>query len=620
MKPLWIALLVLGVLTAGTAAWLLSSQPPFERQSLYVRMTDGTRLAVDVYLPAARIPENGLPTVMMATRYWRSYQLGPMGELMSRLGVRFKSDPWQWTEAGYALVTIDVRGSGASFGDWDIVWSPQEVADLGEVVDWIVSQSWSNGRVGAFGVSYDGNAAELLTMTRHPAVMAVAPQYSDFDVHRQLLFPGGIYNRGFIENWDRFTRGLDANDPCALAELVGESCDGFTSVIQGVRPVDDAGDLCGTCELAEAVAGHRPVDLSAHGAAVTFADDPFGESGLSLADVSPYALREPIEASGVPMFVWASWLDGASAEGALCRFATFGNRQRLIIGPWSHGGEHHVDPFLPADTPVTPSGVEQFALLSEFFDGFLRDQGSEEDDWQITYYTLGEGAWKTSAVWPPQGFEPVFWYFGDHGSLTTAPPTAADGSDAYVVDWTASTGTSNRWRTGLDLSDVVYPDRSEADRLLLTYTSDPLGQDTEITGTPVVQLHLSSTHDDGALHVYLEDVAPDGCVTYITEGLLRLSQRAVSDAPLYIAKGPFRTHVRADANPLEPGQIVRVDVPLLSTSVLIREGHAIRVAIAGHDASAFARVPEEGTPTLTVERHAGFASRIILPTRARPTD
>jgi uncharacterized protein len=67
--------------------------------------------------------------------------------------------------------------------------------------------------------------------------------------------------------------------------------------------------------------------------------------------------------------------------------------------------------------------------------------------------------------------------------------------------------------------DVIYSDRSEEDKRLLIYTGSPLERDTEITGSPIVTLVLSSSHSDGALHVYLEDVALDGRVTYITEGI-----------------------------------------------------------------------------------------------------
>ena len=62
---------------------------------------------------------------------------------------------------GYAFVVVDARGSGASFGTRVQEWSPDEVRDGAEIMDWIVAQSWSNGRIGSTGISYDGTAAEF---------------------------------------------------------------------------------------------------------------------------------------------------------------------------------------------------------------------------------------------------------------------------------------------------------------------------------------------------------------------------------------------------------------------------------------------------------------------------
>lgn len=613
MKAILMSLLIAGLAVTGLLGWLISENSAAVRDSLYVPMQDGTRIAVDVWLPANRIAEERLPTVLRATRYWRGYELGPMGRTVAALGLmNLDAEAGQWAREGYALVTVDVRGSGASFGQWDIVWSPQEVADLGDIVDWIVAQPWSNGRVGAYGVSYDGNAAELLAVTEHPAVKAVAPQYSDFDVHRQLLFPGGVYNRGFIEAWDEFTYGLDRNDPCALAAIVGQDCGSLRAVIAGVRPVDDTPERCGASELAAAVATHRPVDLSGAAGKMEFADDPFGDSGLTLTDVSPYTLREPIERSNVPMYVWASWIDGVSAEGALSRFATFSNPQKLIVGAWSHGGEADADPFRPARAAPSPSMSTQFAKLAEFFDCYLKPIEFEEPTWEIAYYTLGEGSWRTTDVWPPNGFEATTWWFGEGGSLRTLAPNEGDAADDYTVDWTATTGSATRWHTNLTGGDIVYPDRASEDAKLLTYTSEPLAADTEITGAPVVTLYVSSTHDDGAFHVYLEDVSPDGRVTYITEGILRAAHRAVSDPP-YVTTSPFHSLEREDARPLVPGDVAELPIGLYSTSVLIRAGHRIRIAIAGHDACMFERIPADGTPTITVHRSAEFPSGVVLP-------
>jgi uncharacterized protein len=146
----------------------------------------------------------------------------------------------------------------------------------------------------------------------------------------------------------------------------------------------------------------------------------------------------------------------------------------------------------------------------------------------------------------------------------------------------------------------------------LTYTSDPLPAALRVVGHPVVGLYLSSTRDDGALFVYLEDVAPDGRTTYITEGLLRLLHRRTNDSP-YVSFGPQHSFLRADGAPLIPGQSELVELTLLPVAVLIREGHRLRVSIAGHDADTFRRYPEEGPVELTVERSPTQASHLSLP-------
>lgn len=58
-------------------------------------------------------------------------------------------EPRSWfLAAGYAVVAVDVRGTGASFGAWKAPWTQEERADSREVLDWVVSQPWSNQQVG----------------------------------------------------------------------------------------------------------------------------------------------------------------------------------------------------------------------------------------------------------------------------------------------------------------------------------------------------------------------------------------------------------------------------------------------------------------------------------------
>lgn len=582
--------------------------------SRHLTMRDGTRLAVDIWFPGELRAGERVSAIMETTRYWRAPAMGPLYRLLVSLGqesVPNLDKANGWNRAGYALLLVDARGSGASFGQRPVEWSAAEVADLGEVIEWIALQPWSNGKVGAYGISYSGNTAELSTVSNPPALKAVAPLYSDFDPLFLLGMPGGVYNRGFVEAWNAANQALDADDVCLLENATGLRCWWLKLASPGVRPVD--ADRTGQL-LRQAVSGHTTLDLSDALSKVNYRDDTLPDQDIGIGDVSPYGHLEASQAAGVPMLVRVGWLDAATADGAISRYLTSDMPQELVIGAWSHGGYNDVDPFKPRLTFPEPRSEKQFANLVAFFDRYLKGSPAVAPTKSIRYTTMNEGRWRTTSTWPPTEVEMQRWYFREEQRLAQAPPGLETESDLYTVDFTASSGAKTRWHTNMGGGDVYYPDRAEEDAKLLSYTSPPLEGDVRITGTPVVSLHVASTHRDGALHVYLEDVAPDGRVTYLTEGVLRLIHRADegANAP-YQQLGPTRTFRQEDAAPLTPGEVRRVELPLYATSVRLEAGHRLRVAIAGRDASLFARYPAAGTPALKVWRSAEQSSYLELP-------
>jgi hypothetical protein len=587
--------------------------------ALYLTMRDGVRIAADVWYPADLAPGQRIPALVRATRYGRAYRPGVGARIWTGMGLPRPEEETFATEplnrAGYAVVAVDTRGSGASFGGRTVEWSDAEVEDLGEVVDWIVAQPWSNGRVGAFGVSYDGTCAELLASLNHPAVRAVAPLFSNFDVQYQLATPGGVFNRWFIGQWGRSNQARDAGDIFTADGVTGFGRTMMGMFVTGLKPVDEDPD--GRL-LEQALAARRNIDVERAFRTVEFRDDPIGPGGETATAVSPAGRRKAIERSGVPMYLMAGWLDSCGADGALSRYLTSRNPQTLLIGPWSHGGRTRADPFRSARARTEPPVKEQLRGMIAFFDAWLKDGGARPPEPGIRYYTFGEGSWRSTSTWPPPGTAEERWYFGPERSLLPAPPPPVpDGFDSYTVDFTASSGDANRWHTPHRGPPVRYTDRAGEDRKLLCYTSAPLQADVSITGSPVVHLQVASTLADTAFHVYLEEVDPRGKVTYITEGILRALHRRISsgDTP-FTPLGPWHSFERASAEPLLPGEAAEVSFGLYATSVLVRRGHRLRVAIAGHDASVFARYPESGTPVLTVWRLGGRSSGITLPVRA----
>jgi putative CocE/NonD family hydrolase len=597
--------------STSDASWRTDPMRPatrsgWTRSSRYLAMPDGVELALDLYLPADLRADERLPAMLRQTRYWRSTRL---------------RRPWRWwippifplardfVLRGYAWLDVDVRGSGASGGSQTYPWGPCEVADGARVVDWIVAQPWSNGRVGAMGVSYDGTAAEMLLVNGHPAVRAVAPRFSLFDVYADVGHPGGLHLAWFTELWQRTNAALDAGEP---GRVLGRWVRAF---VEGVSPTD--GDA-GRSRLRRHLAEHeRNGDVHRGALELCFRDDPVkGQGGFRVADFSPHAHAERIRAAGAAVFSYSGWLDGAYARSAIERFLTLaGPEDRLLLGPWNHGGGQNIDPRRRARR----ARFDHPGELLRFFDRHLLEgaaRGGPEP--RVAYYTLVEGRWKHATSWPPPA-DPLRLHLTASGALV-ADSAAPDGADRWRVDGRAGTGIRSRWRSLMgERGPIEYADRRARDRHCLVYESAPLPEPLEVSGHPLVVLHLAADARDAAVFAYLEDVSPDGEIGYVTEGQLRALHRAEARAcggsglrpPI-----PRHSFERADGAPLVPGEPARLRFALLPTSYLFERGHRVRLALAGCDADHFAELPE-APETWTLLRGASAPSHLELPVVSR---
>jgi putative CocE/NonD family hydrolase len=572
-----------------------------ERTSFHLTMRDGVKIAIDLYLPKDLPEGEKIPTILWQTRYWRSWKL--------RWPFRLFADPTmepvdEFVTRGYAWVSVDVRGSGASFGSRPYSYSSDERRDGAEIVDWVLAQPWSNGKVGSYGTSYMGTTAEFLVVNQHPAVKAVAPRFSLFDAYTDIAFPGGVPLAWFTENWGIANRLLDRNVlPPHIGEIFGWWVD---LAIAGVRPVDGGeGD-----ELVEAALRDHEAnwDVQATAQQVTFRDDENSE-GIALEVFSPHRYADRVDASGTVIYSWSGWFDGGYQHSAIKRHLTLtGGENKLILGPWTHGGRQQVQ-----GGKSIAAQFDHVAELLKYFDHHLKDKANGlESDARVHYYTMVEGKWKAAPSWPPPA-RTVRYHLADEGALATERPGTESASDQYLVDYTHGTGDESRWNSLMGWP-VSYPDRAEADEKLLVYESPPLTQDLEVTGHPIATLFVATTAEDGVFLVYLEDVDEEGGVTYVTEGVLRGVHRKLSpDRPLYASVVPYRTFERADGRPMVPGEVTELVFDLLPTSYLFERGHSIRIALAGADRDHFALIPREGPPTWTVLRDAAHPSHVALP-------
>ena len=199
-----------------------------------------------------------------------------------------------------------------------------------------MAQQWSNGRVGVFGTSYDGQAAELVVALGNPHVVAVAALFSPLDPYRELFYPGGCATGGRFARWmcqsqvkDGVTGALER-----LSELTRVPAEKL-SLPAPVKAVDEPD---GPALLEAAIGEHQAnVDMHKLLGRAPFSDDRL--PGLDWQATTPGAVRRAIETTGVPLLVRAGWLDAAFATGALRRFATFANDQQVEIGPGDTAAE-----------------------------------------------------------------------------------------------------------------------------------------------------------------------------------------------------------------------------------------------------------------------------------------
>jgi putative CocE/NonD family hydrolase len=588
-----VKLLVLGLLIVVGQLACTSPDPAdatfVTTESYYVPAVGGTKLAVDVHFPRGD-QSRPLPALLELTRYWRSAEDPATGEPRPSLRER---DSF-FLQHDYILIKVDVRGTGASYGRRPGEYTPTEVRDAGYIVDWVVDQPWSDGSVGAYGTSYSGTTAELLCAIGHPAVKAVVPGWSDFDIYESPARPYGMLATSFVELWSKIVGWLDHNDTTALQSSVRRVTDTFPDA---------------------AIAEHEQNPNVIEDARQAKYKDSKKFGDFTQEECSPVYWREEIAASKVPMLVLTSWMDAGTAEGTLLRLQHYPNPQKVVMMPTSHGGKSHASPFLVSDQPLdpVPSKAEQLRLQLEFFDYYLKGKDNDVEDWPaIQYYNFGEEAFREADTWPPTGQTRVQYFLEAGHTLSPSPPGAAQGSDEYRVDYSTTTGPNNRWTTQIGEHVLNLDNRNAADSLMLTYTTAPLEEDLQITGTPFVTLQLSSTHAEGAVLVYLEDVDPTGRSRYITEGGLLLEHRKLSDNPFSDAI-PYHSFYEADAAPMPVDEIEEITFKLWPTSVRIQAGHSIRIAIAGADIDTFDRVPAEGTPVYQIYRNKTHLSLLDLP-------
>ncbi len=558
------------------------------RESRYITVRDGTRLAADILRPVRNgaVETRPLPVIWILHRYLRaSLVFGKLKTVVEEL-------PWlrNLLAQNYVIVAVDARGSGASFGTDRGIMAPAAVADTFDVTEWLAAQPWSDGNIGMIGRSYLGQAQFIAASTRPPHLRAIFPEMAAFDSYADIV-DGGIPRVGFLPAVALLMKWIDQG--------------------HGAVPVDDdpEGKL-----LAEAVKDHQQNTYGvAAGTALPFRDSRVDATGGPPWLVgSPHSLIGEISSSKIPIYHLAGWYDLLDGD-ALLWYANVDNPQKILIGPWYHD-----------DNLSSYDGAEHLRWFDYWLKGINNGVMTGPP---ITYFTIGAPAgqeWRSTNDWPLPNSQPTPFYLrsgptmtiksANDGLLGPQPPTEPRASDAYTVDYDVTSGQASRWAFPTSPGQPRKGDMTALDKAGLTYTSELLTADTEITGYPVLHLWITSSAPDGDFFAFLQHVDETGTSRPISDGALRASHRALSKPPYENFDLPYHSGLTTDAAPLpSPSTPTELVFSLTSTSYLVKAGHRIRLTITGADKGS-AQTPEVSpAPTINVLRSVDYASYVTLP-------
>jgi len=434
----------------------------------------------------------------------------------------------------YACVAQDTRGRGDS-GGVDTVF--RDDADDGRTtIRWVSEQPWCDGNIGMFGGSAFGITQYLPAPGADPALRSIAPVVATPDLYHHAFLQGGAIREVLATNW-----------------LDGQGSGDFFDEVLYHRLKDAWWD---PLEVLENVGSVHAAGLHVGGWY-----DIFGQGTLD----GFMALQDR---------------GGSGAAG----------RQRLIMGPWTHGGLFTNSAgalFYPLNAFRDP-----ITLLVPWYDATLRDDPSEIDGWPVaTIYLMGAvgerdapgNRWLDLDRWPPPAFSRKF-YLSAGGGLGMQPPRSGE---AILVsdpsDPVPTLGGANLHPNvqvgGRAMGDGPQDQRPIEDRPdVLTFTTTALAQPVTVVGPVRAKLWVVPDTLDLDLAVRLTDVYPDGRSMLVLDGVQRARMRCGNDTECL----------------LTPGVPVQITVELWSTALVFNAGHRIRVAVSGSNWPRFEINPNNG--------------------------
>ncbi|MGH2542206.1 MAG: CocE/NonD family hydrolase, partial [Ardenticatenaceae bacterium] len=438
-------------------------------------------------------------------------------------------------------------------------------------IEWLARQPWCAGKVGTFGVSYVGATQWLAAKSKPSSLVAIAPGVTASDYHEGWAWQGGAFELGFNLSWaiGALTSANWANLSKRLNLTQGQ-------LDQLIKVKDDLNTSYSNLPM------HDMPHLK-NGLA------PFYYDWLSHPEYDDYWKKICIEESHseitVPALNYGGWYDvflGGTIRN-YTRMREIGGSesarkgQRLLIGPWVHGG-----------TPISVSGAYNFGTranslaidihgqILRYYDYWLREEDNGlMDDQPVRIFVMGENVWRYEDEWPLKRAESVNYYLhsrgrantlnGD-GSLNTETP-ADEPPDVYAynpINPVPTNGGGLCCDPAFQAPGAYDHQHIETRPDVLVYSTPPLADDVEVTGPIEVTLYASSSARDTDFTAKLLDVEPSGYARNLTDGIIRARYR----------------NPRSPASLIQPGEVYEYTIDLWATSNLFKKRHRIRLEIS----------------------------------------
>ena len=581
----------------------------------YLRTRDGITLSMTVHLPG---PANKgpYPTVIEYSGYSPADPTSPQPSTLITQAL------------GYATVGINIRGTGCSGGAFDFFEQLQST-DGYDAIETIAAQPWvAHHKVGLVGLSYPGISQLFVAQLQPPHLASIAPLSVIDDTIKGTLAPGGILNSGFAVSWakDRqhdaqpapgggqswATDRIKAGDKTCLANQALHSQ--APNILNMIRSEKFWTDAVGLPISPEHFVGKINVPVYLAG---DWQDEQTGGYFANLFDQFTgskevwLTAQNGSHADPLDPTVFARWVQFLSIFVAqkIPRQTAFTGVVASTVTNMAFGTTAPLppDPFASVTTYAQAKQLfEQFPRVRILFDnGGGSDPGAPAPRFEADYPS-----------WPVPGTTATPWYFAADGMLAPAAPDTA-AADSYVYDPSHEHDTTipggDQSATWVKLPAFQW--KAPAAGTALAYETAPLTRDVAVIGNASVDLWLKSTAPDTDIQVTITEVRPDGKETYVQNGWLRASDRALAaDATELRPTHPF---TQAASATLPAGNFALARVEVFPFAHAFRAGSRIRVIIDApgdsRPAWSFDDLPAQGHEVNTIGLGGAVASRIVLP-------